>query len=190
MSPIRTCSPIAKRTTETFVDHVNIGGERQRVEFQREVIWLQESETQLLYVHGGKILTKGPCHNDYYGYLTSLNPQELGALNLADHFSVDQQSALDIQLVTTVFLIPVHESNENKEHNRTKPADYRDHYSYIPDGWRYERQSDGHTIYPQPEREELGKEIVWSTQWSEEENLRKLEDFKRRWAFSVGQVNS
>ncbi len=38
MSPIRTCSPIAKRTTETFVDHVNIGGERQRVEFQREVI--------------------------------------------------------------------------------------------------------------------------------------------------------
>nr|AVE20373.1 Hypothetical protein [Pseudomonas aeruginosa]AVE20895.1 Hypothetical protein [Pseudomonas aeruginosa] len=45
-------------------------------------------------------------------------------------------------------------------------------------------------IYPRPEREELGKEIVWSTQWSEEENLRKLEDFKRRWAFTVGQVSS
>jgi hypothetical protein len=84
----------------------------------------------------------------------------------------------------------VHESNENKEHNRTKPANYLNQYSYIPDGWRYERQSDGHTIYPRPEREELGKEIVWSTQWSEEKNLRKLEDFKRRWAFTVDQVSS
>jgi hypothetical protein len=45
----RTGNPIVARTTETFVEHVMIGGERKRMEFERPIIWLMESETRLIY---------------------------------------------------------------------------------------------------------------------------------------------
>ncbi|HHH9441288.1 TPA: hypothetical protein ACP32N_003225 [Pseudomonas aeruginosa] len=188
MSQIRTACPVAERTLETFVQSVNIAGERQRVEFQREVVWLLESETELQFVHGGEVVSNGACANDWYGLYSSLDPEDIGALSAATRFKVDALSSLEIQLVTTVFLNPVMETPEDKHSNLTQPANYRAHFSYIPDSWRYERLAEDVVVYPKPERKILATEVTWSTKWTDDERLSRIEDFKKRWAIPQPRV--
>lgn len=182
MSQIRTACPVAERTIETFVQFVTIGGERQRVEFKREIVWLQESETQLEFVHGGEVVSSGACANDWFGLFSSIDPADLGAQSAAKRFKVDASSSLEIQLVTSVFLNPVFESPENKQTNLSQPANYRSCFSYIPDSWRYERQDEHGLVYPQPQKRILAREVTWSTKWTDEERVNRIEDFKKRWA--------
>jgi hypothetical protein len=182
MNVFRTSCPVVKKTVETFVDYVNVGDERRRVEFTKQIHWIRESESQLLYMHGGQVVETGATHNDFYGFLSSCNMDGPTPQQLATHFSVTTESSLEIVVKTTVFLRPAYESEECAEANRTKPENYKAKYAYVPDTWRKEVVVDDQTVWPTLEREELVTAISWSSKRTEAENAATVAELRRQWS--------
>lgn len=176
--------PVARRTSETFVEWTSIGGERRRFEFERPVVWLQQSEADVRFVHGGEELKRGSTHNDFYGYLTAAEGLQGSARQVAKTYGVTEESSLVIEIVTRVFLSPVIETEETKQYNLTKPRDQKSQWAYIPEDWRKEVQDGGETIWPRLENVELAEEVVWSTKHSAERNEELLSEFRERWGRS------
>lgn len=178
---IHSSCPIARRSHETFVEWSTIGGERRRFEFNREVLWLQESESQIRFVHGGQVLKECSTYNDYYGYLTSADSLDKEAVREAQAYGITRQSTLVLEVVARVFQTPVIETEEAALHNRTKPAKAKSQWAHVPDDWRKEVFEDGQKIWPSLARVSMGEEVVWSSKLSEEASAALLQGFKDRW---------
>lgn len=173
--------PIARRSTETFVERPFVGGEPQRFEFNRAILWLQESEAVLRFMHGDVELKHGSTHTDYYGYLSAADNLVDDAERASRTYGVTVESSLVIEIVTRVYQRPVIEPDEARQHNQTKPANHKSKWADVPDDWRKEVQVDGETLRPRLERLELGEEVVWSSKLSTDENAALIAAFKSRW---------
>lgn len=176
----RSQCPIVDRTQETFVDFVYVGGERQRVEFTKPINWLQESESRIQYLHGGKLLKECSTYNDYYGYLTSIDPEP--AIELCNHYGITPESTLELVILTTVFQKPATETPDTIERNRSQPANYKTIHAYVPDSWRKESEEDGHKIFPILGNRTLHEGVVWSSKNTPEQNEKLITEFKAKWA--------
>lgn len=173
--------PIAKRTLESFVQHTYVAGERVKHAFEREIVWLQSSETTLTFVHGGQVLKTGADTSDYYGYLTSFNPGAHDPQATADKYQVGQDSSLEIQLVVRLFIIPVFESDENKESNKAFAERKRRTFTRIPDEWRKEAVIDGDTLFPALEAQDIDQAVVWSSKLTAVECDALAQAFRDKW---------
>ncbi|CAN7784500.1 hypothetical protein LJR175_008407 [Variovorax sp. LjRoot175] len=173
--------PMVRRSSETFVEWSTIGGERRRFEFEREILWLQESEAVLRFVHGGEELRHESTHNDFYGYLTAAQGLDNDARRAAESYSVTAESSLVIEILSRVFQRPVVETEEARKYNLTKPQSHKSQWADVPDEWRKEEKVDGETLFPRLARIELGEEVVWSSKLSQDENAARLAAFKARW---------
>lgn len=181
MSQFRTECPTSK-TTEKFVQFVEVGGTRQKAPFEREVIWVQESETALLFMHGGKIVRKGPVTNDYYGYLTSFTRTDAHSAELlAQEYGVSPESTLEIHLVTTITRKPCIETETDQAVNATAAGLSRQ-YTPIPPAWRQEVVVDGELRYPDLEAVTVATGLVWSSKHSAEQNAGLAQAFAEQWA--------
>lgn len=182
MNKFNTRCPVVERTEETFVEHVDIGGERRRVEFVKPILWIQESETQIQYLHGGKILETGNTHSDWYGYLTSFN--DLNPEGYADHYGITTESSLELVLMTTVRQKPATETAATIEENRQRLVNFMPTYLDVPDTWRKEVDSDTYPEkwYPRMEPRVLGEGVTWSSKNTPEQNEALATEFKTKWA--------
>jgi hypothetical protein len=181
MSQYRTECPTSK-TTEKFVQFVEVGGTRQKTPFEREVIWVQESETALLFMHGGKIVRQGPVTNDYYGYLTSFTRAEAhGAQLLAQEYGVTPESTLEVHLVATITRRPCIETEADQAVNAAATGLSRQ-YTQIPSEWRQEKMVDGEPLYPDLEAVIVATGIVWSSKNSAMQNAGLAQAFAEQWA--------
>lgn len=185
MNSFYTSCKIAKRTQEALGQWADIGGERKRIEFTKEILWLQESESQVLYMHGGKVLKDASINNDFYGYLSSIKGAIEEAEAAASRFGVTQQSSLDVVVQTKVFLDPVMEIKETSEYNRTKKDTRKEQYAYVPNDWRKEVVVEGERQWPALERVELATEIVWSSKHTPEQNAALQETFASKWRITT-----
>lgn len=186
LSTFHSSCPVAARTTETFVEYTSIAGERRRFEFTKPIIWLQESEAQVQFLHGGKLLKEGSTHSDYYGYLTSFrNPNTEG---IAAHYGITLESSLELVIVATVFRTPAIETDETRAHNLTRPPRRKPMYAQVPQSWCKEIDSeftpDG-KAYPPLDRVDQGKGVVWSSKNDPEQNRVLAEQFLQQWAVPV-----
>lgn len=187
MSQFRTECPTSK-TTEKFVQFVEVGGTRQKTPFEREVIWVQESETALLFMHGGKIVRQGPVTNDYYGYLTSFTRAEAhGAELLAQEYGVTPESTLEIHLVATITRRPCIETEADQAVNAAAAGLSRQ-YTLIPPAWRQETMVDGEALYPDLEAVTVATGIVWSSKNTPEQNDLLARDFSKCHAVDAESV--
>jgi hypothetical protein len=183
MQKIHSIGPVAEVTNETFVEFVTMGGERKPVEFQREVTWILESETEFLYVHGGLVIKHGPAYHDYYGYLKSMELEDAKAL--ADEYSITQDSSLSLVAKTKILKVPVLETDEDKANNHAKHEGLRSTYSQIPETWL---QADGviddiaQYVRGNELKQVLVYQEVWSSEKGDEDNQKILEAFKLKWA--------
>ena len=66
-----TRNPIVKTEMLTLCDYVDVGGVRQLIPFEREVLWLRESESTLSLTHGGKLVKELQTLCDSYYRLYS-----------------------------------------------------------------------------------------------------------------------
>jgi len=173
--------PVARRSTESFVQRTMIGGKRRRFEFMREIVWLQESEAVVRFVHGGEELKRGSTHTDFYGYLSAAEGLIDDAERAAKEYSVSAASSLVIEIASRVFQQPVIEPDEARKHNLAKPGNRKSQWAYLPDNWRKEVMVEGETLCPRLERVELGESVIWSSKESPEGNEALLSDFKARW---------
>jgi hypothetical protein len=173
--------PIAKRTLESFVQHTHVAGERVKNTFEREIVWLQSSETTLTFVHGGQVLMTGEGTNDYYGYLTSFREGANNPQAAAAKYQVSQDSSLEIQLVVRLFITPVFESDEDKESNKAFAERKRRTFTRIPDEWRKETVIEGETLFPALEAQDIDKAVVWSSKHSAAECEAMAQAFRDKW---------
>ena len=174
--------PVVRRTTETFVERLMVGGERQTFHFDREIVWLQESEAMLRFVHGGKEIKHGSTHTDFYGYLSAAEHLVDEGERTAQAFGVTTESSLAIEVVARLYQRPVIEPDEARRHNLTKPANHKARWGYVPDDWRKDVLVDGETISRPFAQIELAEEVVWTSKQTAGENKAILTAFQARWA--------
>jgi hypothetical protein len=161
---------------------VNIGGQRTRHEFVKPVVWLQESEATLQYLHGGQVLkVASGTYNDFYGYLTAVQGVQTDFSETAGHLSITTTSSLELVIKATMFLRPAIETPETIKHNREKPANFKSQWCYVPDEWRKEVVTDGEKSWPHVERADLDQAVVWSSKNTQHQNTAVLATFMSKW---------
>lgn len=185
----RTSCQIAERTTESFIEHIVVGGERKRMEYSKPVIWLQETETKLEFMHGGVMLDElGSC-SDFYGYMSSLTARADEIKSILKQFSITQESSLELVLRAKLLRIPVIETVNDAEYNRTKPMTYKSQFSHIPDTWRQEIPNPDYHAVSNPQRfvwpplraKVIDEAIVWSSKDSDEQNAARVALLMQKW---------
>lgn len=177
-----TSCPIVKTTHESLCQWLTVGGVYQKAEFVKEVLWIQESESQLLFQHGGKTLKEGSTYNDYYGYLSSLVIDSPTSLETATYYGISIDSSLTLLVKTKVFLRPAIESSDDALYNKRKKDTHRHQYSNLPETWRKEElHHDGTLIYPQIERVSITEDVTWSSQNTAEQNAELQNNFLNAW---------
>ncbi len=132
---IRSGCPIVREEELQLCEIVHIGGTHQAVPFPAKVMYLRESEAQILYVHGGKLVKEGPTYNDFYGYLTCLDGAIEEAERLSNAYSVNRESTLEIMVYLTITDKPVTRTEPPKiEYGRTEYFSInRNWLRYVPE---------------------------------------------------------
>lgn len=92
---------------EEFVSNP-FDGKNSAVEREEEqpVFWAIESESAVRFSHGGKLLKDGGEHNDYYGFLKSVDGAIEEFDKASEHFSVTQKSTMTLSLHTRLVATP------------------------------------------------------------------------------------
>lgn len=186
MNTFYSSSPEVRRTRETFVQYADIGGIRQRCEFEREIVWLRESRAQLTLMHFDKEVKDVCSMNDYYGYLNAIRPEPSELAPILDRYSITNNTDLVLIVVATIVETPVVETPEIATANRNKPADRKSQWANVPDDWRKEAVIDGEKTWPRLEEIVLATDVVWSSKNSASENHQGLEAFSAPWLISAG----
>ncbi len=98
-------SPVIGESQLSLIKPTVIDNKCIDVELTVECEWLLESETQVEYWHGGKLLKSGNCYNDFYGLFSCMNKSN--GENAAALYSVTPDSSLEVRMFTTLSAIPV-----------------------------------------------------------------------------------
>ena len=191
METFRTWCPVALRTTERFVQTVDIAGERKRIEFGKPVVWLQHSQTRFEYRHGGLILKEGDLQSDRDGYLDSCEFRAPGPREMAAQFGINPDSSLELVVRATVFLLPALETPMAGDYRKVSNlAKTQMIFARIPQNWMLETLIDGVVVSHPIGRRDLVSEIIWCSRNLPEENARIAAEFKARWRVRPEGVDS
>lgn len=189
----RTSCPILRREQLTlYFQTPQPRGVPTMQPFEQELVWLLESEVQILYVHGDKALKEGPSYSDFYGFLTSLDQNE--ELNRAKAwFSITESSSLDLRVVAKLFerpcLTPTSEdaARDNRRAD-AEPGKWKHVYAEIPHTWRtseaHEEGDDKAMVYPTISRKEIREAVVYSSRRTDSDNAACMSEFRshaHRW---------
>jgi hypothetical protein len=185
MISIHTKCPVVDVTSEAFIEIIPVGGERQEMKFTREVSWIQESSTELLYVHGNQVIKTGPEYSDYCGYLDSIKLENIDAY--AEQYGITDQSTLILIAKTKIIKRPVLETEENKAENlsRREKGTSTLVFTPIPDTWMQISGFEGDIpVYDKGHELNvvLTYQDIWSSKNSEAQNQQLMNDFKNQWA--------
>lgn len=128
---------------------VYIGVKSVSASFEHEIVWCKESETKILYMHGGEVIKEGPCFNDFYGFMTSKSQAMIDAKRAMKFYSITKNSSLKMELVTTVKRIPLIKAGLTTDiSDHTKRYEFK----YVPSSWSTE---DGKQLSPVVVSEEI-----------------------------------
>ena len=174
-------NPVVMQTREYFLQLETVADTRTRIEFSKEILWLQESESKLLFKHGGKVLYEGQTHTDFFGYLTSFDSDAMTPIEICRQFGVSQESSLEVVIQTSILLTPVMETPETIDANASQPGGFKTQYAAVPSNWCQEVSGGVRPIYPALSRKTLCAEIVWSSKNTPQQNDHLLLAFKEKW---------
>ena len=180
--PHHSVCPVAWRGMETFVEIVSVGGQRQRVEFAREIFWLQESSMTLRFLHGGQVIKEGPTFCDYR-YLDSTRSIVPERNRLVRHFGVTRESTLELVMFASILHRPMIEARESVLNTRAGRSNVAPKWDNVPNTWRKEVEENGLTLWPMLGDVVLEESVVWSSRNSSHENDDAMSKFMERWVF-------
>lgn len=177
------------------------------VPFLENILWLRESEAQVSYWHGNKMLKEGSTCGDYYGYLTSLKSAVEDAQESKETYSVDENSSLEIRVYCAIEEIPVtytpndHDLGQKKAYNiishdkfwfHNEPTILNKYLEVMNSSSDFQSR---HEAYDKIEhlliqRKIIAKEIlVWSSKNSLEENNKLLNHVINKFAINEEETN-
>lgn len=169
MSEFYSAAPVAGKSMESLwvqLNHPILGSRAE--EASTEVTWLRRGEVDVVFVHGGEVVSKFATYNDFYGFLQCLRSVE-DALVHAQRYGVDASSTAEIQLRLSIADQPVlpATSREAIEHNRKADGDpkLKRAWRYFPEDLR-QRVPDPNWTWRYPAlapKEVASNLVVWST---------------------------
>lgn len=176
---------IATRATMELFEYARIGGVGGYHSFEKNIVWLIESETQLSYWHGGVLLKEDSTFTDYYGYLRSMDYDQDLHFRKAKQFSVNQKSTLEMKLTTRFKLVPFIENEECFSWNSKASAENK-RYKLInlPRDYSFKRKTGFANEQDHFERLseiEVDQEVIWCSYLSEPQNEERVARIKARW---------
>lgn len=190
MSRFYTGCPVACRAEVPLVEFVSAGGEPRRIDFTKAIVWLQETEGSVRFMHGGKVLHTGSTYTDFYGYCSSFRSDvSTNFYAIADAYQITPESSLELVVEAFLFRTPVLETEVDKRENdnRTDPR-YKRRYTYLPGDCRIESpnpmsDADERPLwYPQLQREQIDTAIAWSSKNTFDQNLALYEALCKKWS--------
>ena len=161
--------PVVGREKVKFLEEVVVAGERREIEFEREVLWLRESEARLTMRHGGERLDAGFHGRTYTDFWYGADDAKARCARL----KVTRESSLEVLVEGRVYDRPVLFSKSPREEG------WQPEYAYLPGEWRLPTWEEefldanpdaGPTNRWHPRLEE--REVrpwtrLWSSQWED-----------------------
>ena len=77
----------------------------------KNIVWLLESETEVVATHGGRVLKQIGVFSDFFGPFTSVSAGYEAAVGFSHQFDVQYESSLHIQLQIKAHAVPYEESD-------------------------------------------------------------------------------
>jgi hypothetical protein len=88
-----------------------------------KIIWLLSSEATVEVLHGGEVLKSSSTHNDYYGFLTSMQNMQDCIERYARRYAIERNSTAEIRLSVNMCATPYIEKDADHVHNATASDD-------------------------------------------------------------------
>jgi hypothetical protein len=177
-----TAGHVVKKSNESFFQKVEVGGISRMEEFKKEIIWILETQSQIVFFHGDKPLKEATTFNDYYGLYTSIEQAVREAEELAKNYQVTRYSSLEIKVMSKAFLRPAQETEETRNYNNQKANNYKLEFMSIPGDWRVkEFHENGEAYFPLIQEKEIFFAPTYSTklnQTDNEELAKKIKESK------------
>lgn len=169
-----TAGRVSRKSVETLWGEArHPSGKREMVSFEQEIIWIEETESVVAFVHGGEDVETFGTFNDFYGYGTSscgAGGAIATARSVAQRFGVTPDSTAEVVVRQTTFeiaAIPA-TSREALDLNAKADADpkWKRKFAHLPEEWRLRQEEktesgEVHVWWPRPERRIIKEEVVW-----------------------------
>lgn len=112
--------PVVRTETLKLFEFVEAGGTHQLIQFEREIVWIRESTTQVMLRLDSFDVDESSTFTDFYGFLTSLT----GAITddvkrMANHWKLKQGERFAVELDTVITDLPLLPCNEKPFAGRT-----------------------------------------------------------------------
>lgn len=181
MAKFISCCPVALEQQVLLVaaDQLTCADSLNNAERAR-IAWIQESESNVLMMHGRQVLKYGGHFNDRNGYLTSLVDAYREARQLADYYELNEDSFESIVVNVRFIRIPVIQS-ENTSIRFSWRQQYQQ-YELMDQTWQAFDLNKHPLII---RRETIEEDVVaWSSKRDLKQSRDVLFDFRERWDFS------
>lgn len=192
MNVIYSPCPVVRTATMKlmrFVETDGVGGQ-DLVSFEKEILWLRESEGRIEFRHDGELLRHGSTYCDFYGFQTSIPEAIKQAKHACKVYSVTGKSSLEIMVRGIVRDIPVLAAPDqktgvsDKTPYRTVPTDWLLHDEKKRAAWLAAETLEGRMDVALTRLEPviLHDDVVWSSQNDARTNADVLRRLKKRFA--------
>jgi len=99
--------PVVKTETMTLWQYVEVGGSRKLMSFEQEIMWLRESEADLVFRHRRTTIKRLTTSSDFYGFLTSAHGAFKDVAHLAERWDIRPDDVGGLRIVVRINDMPV-----------------------------------------------------------------------------------
>lgn len=102
-----TSGPVVRTEKLKLFEFVEVGGTRQMIPFEQEIVWVRESETKLVMRLDEFDIDDGSTMNDFYGFLTSLSGAITEVMRFGLRWKLKQGERFAVELDTVIHERPL-----------------------------------------------------------------------------------
>ncbi|HEX8915979.1 MAG TPA: hypothetical protein VF796_26770 [Humisphaera sp.] len=104
---IHSQCPVVRRGPLALREPVTVGGEYRLLPFEREVLWLRETRSEIRLAHRGVTIDEQGARNDFYGLCSSVREAVTDCVAYAGRAKIDATATLDVVVDVRVLETPV-----------------------------------------------------------------------------------
>ena len=130
---VLSCCPVVRTETMKLWTEVAVPGKRELFPFERTILWVRESSTELRLMHRGIEIASAGTYNDYYGFLTSLDCRE--GKDCFKRYGLKRGDTLQLVATTTITDEPLLEDTSRDAVDWNKTAQRKKYLAIDSSTW-------------------------------------------------------
>jgi len=133
-SPIYSRCPVIRTERMTLWQQVQVAGATRMISFEREIIWLRESETEMVLEHRGEHVAGLCTLGDHGGFMTSLEIAVRESKRFREQYKIEPGDSLQITAIVIVKDRPVAADTSDEAANWNAGHEVKQ-YRYVEKDW-------------------------------------------------------